>query len=99
MLFNDSAWIGARYEKLSLLRQAWVERLRRPAVIEIGAGISLPTVRRFSQRMVLHHRASLIRINPHAPQVGSLPGVGIAAGAHLALAAIDAALGSIAIRG
>lgn len=98
LLFNDSAWIGERYEHQSLLRQAWIKRLHHPVVIEIGAGTSLPAVRRFSQRMVLQHQASLIRINPHEPHVGGLPGVGIAAGAQVALAAIDAALDPIASR-
>lgn len=99
LLFNDSAWLGARYEQQSLLRQAWLERLRHPVVIEIGAGTSLPAVRRFSQRMVLHHNAALIRINPHEAHVGNLRGVGIAAGAQLALAAINAALNQLTMRG
>jgi NAD-dependent SIR2 family protein deacetylase len=93
LLFNDSGWIGTRYERHAMFRQAWIERLRRPVVIEIGAGVGLPAVRQFSARMVLQHNAALIRINPHQPHIGNLPGVGIAAGALQVLGAIDALLG------
>ena len=92
LLFNDSAWIGEHYEQQAMLHQAWIERLRRPVVIEIGAGVGLPTVRRFSQRLVLQHGATLIRINPHQPHVGNLAGIGIASGALPTLSAIDAEL-------
>lgn len=92
LMFHDGGWIGARHEQQALRRQRWLEGVRRPAVIEIGAGLNLPTVRRFAQRVALQHGGSIIRINPHDHQVGALPGVGIAAGALAALGAIDALL-------
>ena len=92
LMFHDGEWIGERHELQALRRQRWLDGVRRPAVIEIGAGLNVPTVRQFAQHVVLQHGGSLIRINPHEHQVGALPGVAIAAGALQALSAIDALL-------
>jgi len=90
LMFNDSAWIDARHERQEIRLRRWIERTRRAVVIEIGAGLNIPTVRRFSERMVLRHNASLIRINPRESEIGGLAGIGIAGGALQTLAAIDA---------
>lgn len=94
LMFNDSAWIANQHDRQASRLQAWIERLRRPVVVEIGAGINVTTVRSFSQRTVLRHGGSLIRINPREPDIGPVPGVGIRAHALATLAAIDALLGS-----
>ena len=62
-------------------------------MIEIGAGLNIPTVRHFAHRVVLRHGGSLIRINPREADPGSMPGIGIPAGALETLTAIDALLG------
>jgi NAD-dependent SIR2 family protein deacetylase len=93
LMFNDTGWIGERHARRSALRQDWLERVRRPVVIELGAGLNIPTVRHFSQRMALRDDAALIRINPREPHIGRLPGVDIAGGALRTLSAIDALLG------
>jgi NAD-dependent SIR2 family protein deacetylase len=92
LMFNDSAWIADRYDRQEAQLQAWMERVRRPVIVELGAGVNIDTVRRFSRDAVLQHQGSLIRINPREPDVGTLRGVGIAAGALQALTAIDAVL-------
>jgi len=94
LMFNDSAWIADRHDRQALRLQTWIERLRRPVIIEIGAGINVGTVRDFSRRTVLHHGGSLVRINPRESDIGTLPGVGIHAHALETLAAIDAFLDS-----
>jgi hypothetical protein len=71
---------------------SWLERVRRPVVIEIGAGLHIPTVRAFAHRVVLRQHGSLIRINPREPDIGSMPGIGITGGALQTLGAIDALL-------
>jgi NAD-dependent SIR2 family protein deacetylase len=93
LMFNDSAWIGARHDRQATRLRRWIERTRRPVVIEIGAGLNIPTVRRFSERMVRLRNASLIRINPREYEIGGLPGTGIGGGALHVLAAIGAMLG------
>lgn len=89
LMFNDSGWIGARHERQAARRHGWLDRVRRPVIIELGAGTALPTVRHFSHRMTLQHNAALIRINPQNPQIGNLPGVAIEGGALDVLSAID----------
>ncbi|MCB1831326.1 MAG: NAD-dependent deacetylase, partial [Gammaproteobacteria bacterium] len=53
-------------------------------VVEIGAGTSLPSIRRLSERIAGHFGAPLIRINPRESQCGltksvSLPMAGLEA--------------------
>jgi len=62
-------------------------------VLEIGAGLSNPTVRHFAHRVLLRPGGDLIRIDPREPHVGKLPGLGIAGGALATLVAIGAVLG------
>ncbi|WP_255517628.1 Sir2 family NAD-dependent protein deacetylase [Herbaspirillum sp. SJZ107] len=89
LMFNDSGWIGDRHGRRTARLRGWLERTRRPVVIELGAGTAISTVRHFSHRMVRQHNAALIRINPRAPLIGNLPGVAIAGGALEVLSAID----------
>ena len=39
------------------------------AVIEIGAGTAIPTVRSISERTATRYEGTLIRINPREPEV------------------------------
>lgn len=94
LMFDDWHWIETRREAQAARRQTWLDQVRRPVVIEIGAGVNIATVRHFAHRIVRQHNGALIRINPREAQVGTLSGVGIAAGALQALSAIKAALGS-----
>jgi NAD-dependent SIR2 family protein deacetylase len=94
LMFDDWDWIASRRDMQAMRRQRWLERVRRPVVIELGAGVNITAVREFSHRVVLQHKASLIRINPREQQMGGLSGVGLANGALQALSAIDAALRS-----
>lgn len=95
LMFGDWGWIETRREAQAARLQRWLERVRRPVVIEIGAGVDIATVRHFSQRVVLRHGGALVRINPRAPDIGGLPtdrAVGIAGGALETLAGIDTQL-------
>lgn len=93
LMFDDCGWNGERRELQAARCRGWLEGARRPLVIEIGAGLNIPTVRHFAQRVVLRHGGSLVRINPREPDIGGLPGIAIAGGALQTLAAIDALLG------
>jgi len=81
LMFNDSGWINTRTEGQFARLQAWRARVRRLVVIETGAGVDVPSVRRMSERQ----GAPLIRINPRAPQLDGASGVGLAFGARDAL--------------
>jgi hypothetical protein len=76
-MFNDSRWLEARTDAQYARLDAWRARVRRPVVIELGAGIDIPSVRRMGEALGV----PLIRINPRAPDVARTQGVGIAAGA------------------
>lgn len=63
--------------------------VRRPVVIEIGAGNAIPTVRHFSNRVIRQHNGRLIRINLRESRVERGVDVGLACTALETLAAID----------
>lgn len=63
--------------------------IKNPVVIEIGASISIPTVRFFSERTTKQHKGYLIRINPTHPKVPRSIDVSLCLGALEALLAID----------
>ncbi|MFN3788825.1 SIR2 family NAD-dependent protein deacylase [Massilia sp.] len=92
LMFDDWAWNDTLREQQAQRCRSWLDGVRRPLVIEIGAGMNIPTVRHFSHRVVLQHGGSLLRINPREAQIGNLPGVALAGGALACLAAIDAVL-------
>lgn len=63
----------------------------RLAVVELGAGTAVPTIRQIGHHLVQRHGADLVRVNPREPAgpSGTIP---VAAGALEALTAIDARL-------
>jgi NAD-dependent SIR2 family protein deacetylase len=77
LMFNDARWLDGRTEAQYGRFEAWRARAQRLAVIEIGAGTGVPSVRRMCESL----GAPLIRINPREPQVPSARDVGIACGA------------------
>jgi NAD-dependent SIR2 family protein deacetylase len=95
LMFDDVRWLDGRRDAQALRRQRWLEQVRRPVVVEIGAGLNVPTVRQFAQRVVRERSGALVRINPHEAGIGTLPGVGLAGSALATLAALDALLGGL----
>ena len=71
MMFGDWHWIDGRSGGQQQRLNDWFEALRsrrqRLAVVELGAGEAVPTVRLFSERVA--KRGRLIRINPRDWQV------------------------------
>jgi len=84
LMFGDWGWRQIRAKHQAQKLDAWLAKVERPVIIEIGAGVDVPTVRMFSDQ---HER--LIRINPRAPQVFGQRAIGIPLGGLAALEAIS----------
>lgn len=68
LMFGDWDWLGDRTDEQQKRFSEWLDGLAsqsaRPAVIELGAGSAIPTVRGLSERVAHRFRTRLIRINP-----------------------------------
>ena len=91
-MFGDSGWCEARMQLQRRRLQDWLERVRRPVVVELGAGTAIPSVRHFGHQMISLYGGRMVRINPREWQVPSTADVGIAVGALAGLRLIDQAL-------
>lgn len=90
LMFGDWGWIERRTAQQQARLDAWRRGVKKMAVIELGAGTHVPTVRWYGETL----GAPLIRINPTEAEVGSALGVSLESGALAALTAIDACLKS-----
>ena len=90
LMFGDWGWQPGRTTAQEGRFSSWVGNLGdvRLAIVEIGAGTAVPTVRMTSEQLARRPGATLIRINVREPQV---PGdhVGIALGGLEALREIE----------
>ncbi len=68
LMFGDWSWISERSQQQAERMQKWLSEVlsanAKLAIIEMGAGSSVPTVRMQSERIASYPNASLIRINP-----------------------------------
>jgi NAD-dependent SIR2 family protein deacetylase len=68
LMFGDWKWLSQRTKTQTSRFDQWLDRLTRSAsrlaVIEIGAGTAIPTVRLTSEEIARKSRGTLIRINP-----------------------------------
>jgi len=80
LMFDDRTWSPGRTSAQQVKFRAWQRTLARGrfAVIEIGAGTAVPTVREAAEQLAAAGRVPLIRVNPRDYQgeanVLSLPG-------------------------
>jgi NAD-dependent SIR2 family protein deacetylase len=88
LMFGDAEWIPDRTADQLRAHKGWLRELRasgvRLAVVEIGAGTALPTVRREAE-LASAASGALVRINVREPEIRHGRGVGIAAPAAEAL--------------
>lgn len=91
LMFNDSDWVSVRTDMQYKRLDSWVGTVKRPVVVEMGAGISIPSVRRQGESL----KAPLVRINPRFPEVYREPDIGIPMGALNGLRLIQAGLQSL----
>jgi len=68
LMFGDWSWIPGRSNEQSEKLSAWLNQLFsqsiKVAIIELGAGQAVPTVRYKSESVARNNNATLIRINP-----------------------------------
>lgn len=81
LMFDDWDWIDTRSAAQREALAAWLERVTHLVVIEIGAGVDIPTIRRFSE----HAGGTLVRINPRAPEIPGDKGLSVPSGGLAAL--------------
>lgn len=86
LMFNDFEWLSNRTELQAENLERWLNSVKRPVVVEIGAGTDIPTVRNFG-----HGRGYLIRINPTEPELSGKASLGLKMSALEALQGIEAA--------
>ena len=89
LMFNDGEWLAQRTARQSARQWAWLAKVNRPLVIEIGAGSAIPSVRHFSHAVVRECGGRLIRINPTEFAVPTGRDVGLPCTGLEALTALD----------
>ena len=75
LMFNDDVWLDTRVEAQRKRFQRWLDEIRdrrwRLLIVEIGAGMVIPTIRRIVERIYDNMMGcTLVRINPrnwHVP--------------------------------
>ena len=92
LMFGDYGFVPTRTDAQEACHEAWLATLPRRArivVIEVGAGLAVPSVRHASESILDDFpRATLLRINPAEPQ-GPGNTVPIPEGGLAALSALD----------
>ena len=73
LMFGDAAWIDDRTRAQLSRLAAWRDRVERLVVIEIGAGLAIPSVRRFGEQQGV----PIIRINPREAATDASRGVAL----------------------
>jgi NAD-dependent SIR2 family protein deacetylase len=101
LMFGDWSWLGHRTEAQQARFDEWLNQLAqssaRLAVIELGAGSAIPTVRRTSERVLESIDGTLIRINPRDDDVPSSQ-IGLPFGAAEGIRRICDYAGSVRLR-
>ncbi len=73
LMFGDWSWIGDRTQRQHDRLSAWLSELAKSsatlAVVELGAGTVIPSVRNVSERVLHQIKGSLVRINPDEESV------------------------------
>ena len=96
LMFGDFSWIGDRTGRQESRFGTFLEESRgyRTAVVELGAGTSIPTIRNLSERLGRRTGVTVVRVNPREPWIDA-PHLPIPDGALAALRGIDAALAEV----
>lgn len=85
LMFEDYAWAEERTERQRAKLNLWLQTVQNKAVIELGAGKAISTVRKFSE----YQKRRVIRINPDDHGINPKHGVGLAGRALEVLRLLD----------
>ena len=100
LMFDDNGWIGDRTETQERRRAEYLASLPtdcRMVVLEIGAGLAVPSVRYTSEAVLDEFpRATLLRVNPAEPRGPLGRTIEIAEPGLRALRLLDKAIGGAA---
>lgn len=88
LMFGDYDWVPDRSQRQLDEFTAWRRTHRSIAVVELGAGRAIPTVRRQAE-LASAANGNLVRINPREPEVRHGRGVSLPVGALEALTILD----------
>ncbi|HCW92639.1 MAG TPA: NAD-dependent deacetylase [Flexistipes sinusarabici] len=93
LMFGDFSWLPYRSHEQSNRFDDFLDCQKKSkiAVIEIGAGTAIPSIRHTSERIHRNLNAEIIRINPREPEV-KRPNIGIGEGSLKTLSDIDEVL-------
>ncbi len=93
LMFGDASWVSDRTDGQERWFHAFLARNRgrRTAVVEIGAGTAVPTIRALSERLGRFPGVTVVRINPREAWIAA-PHLSIAGGALSSLRGVDACL-------
>jgi NAD-dependent SIR2 family protein deacetylase len=93
LMFGDGSWLPGRSSAQARRLEAFLSEHgeERLAVIELGAGTAVATIRWATERLGRTHGSTVIRVNPREADIRP-PHLSIAAGALEAIRAIDRAL-------
>ena len=90
LMFGDIGWVSDKTdEQYQRLQETLLIKKWKMAVVELGAGDSVYTVRAFGEKMIYKENATLIRINPSEEFSYNKNVINIKMGALEALQAID----------
>lgn len=99
LMFGDWTWNGDRSHQQGMRLGQWLNSIAktgmRLAVVEMGAGTAVPTVRWKSEQVARKTNGVLIRINPRDTMIPSGPHVALPVGAEEGIRALNAALNEL----
>jgi len=86
LMFGDWSWNGSRSDEQEDRFYTWMQTIKKEkkqlAIIEIGAGTAIPTIRNSGERFAKNNKnMKLIRINPRDFYISKYVGWGIPSGA------------------
>ncbi len=95
LMFGDGAWLPGRSSAQARRFEAFLEEHGedRLAVLELGAGTAVATIRWITERLGRTPGATVIRVNPREADIRA-PHLSVAAGALEAIRGIDRAIRS-----
>lgn len=91
LMFGDWDWVASRQQAQMKSLHAWKAAVRNAVVVEVGAGLAIPTVRNFGESM----GCPLIRVNKRESEVSRSGDIGLALGGLDALSLLAKAIASV----